>query len=888
MFFFGWFIIMIATCVVAAQKNRNIAGWALLSLISGPLALILVLLSPKIEDHQERMDYQYSETSLSSEFSLSSIKAEFESLKGEFTRLSNKLNNLGTKISDLEAKGVVQPVPESQIPVEEPVPIPTQDLQEPQPVIAATRELKEQPVSKGDIETNLGKFWLNKIGIVIFSLGVAFLLSYTFTRIGPVAKILLGYLVATALFIAGMKMEKMKKFVNYGRVLLGGAWAIIYFTTYAMYHFEASKIINSQLLDLFFLAVVAFGIIAFSLRYKSEALTAIALFIGYFTSVLGDVGYFTVISAGLLALVALVMVYKMQWIRFIFLGIILTYLTHFSWVIKQISFSRVPVGNLNVENVYFLLDAGFLAIYWSLFIAAVHLIKNNVAQLSYKKLAAANFTNFILFFFMTYPKFHFFYPAYKFNVILGFGLGYMALAAMMELSKKNDLFISDIIIAVFLLTLSVPLKFMPYHTTVIWLIELPFLLLVGFIFQRRIYRYLGFALSFILLMKIVLMDWQLSDNLRIFSFTTSWPVFLSFLGFVSTAICFGLYRFYQAKNEGLDFKQYFNLKNFYSGFSVIYLTLYMWKAVKPPWLTLGFSLESLVILVLGALLLEKYIRWYALAILVLAGMRFCFFDRYHRVSEWQQLLLVYGPIVCAFAEYVIYRKLNRKSLLLEPEVWLTKLLFFAAASLLIFAIVVYVQQIWITLSIAIVAILALLWGAKSSDKYIRIYALLVLLLVAFRFSFIDSYYGLSKLFQWSLICAKLACAYAVYFIYRALDKKSRIVETEKRLISPLFYASSFLVVLAIFNYIKDIWISIALGLVGVSLFVSGFLIKEKVFRHGGFIIFGLTLARVVFVDLAGLAIIYKIISFIILGILFLGVSFIYTKYTIEKPKEGDR
>jgi len=870
-----WIVSILVTVFIARDKNRSLVGWFFLSFILGPIALIVVLLLPRIEQRQARLPGQYSEVSLNS------IKAELEDLRSEFSILSNRLNNLGAKINTLETERVMKPTTESRVSVTEPVPIPAQKLKEPQPTVSVAEKSEQLPSRKSDIEMNLGKFWLNKIGMILFSLGVAFLLTYALTRIGPVAKILLGYLIAVALFISGIKLERIVKFVNYGRVLLGGSWAIVYFTTYAMYHFEASKIINSQLLDLFLLAVVAFGIIAYSLRYKSEALTAITLFIGYFTSVLGNVGYFTLINPTLLAVVALVMVYKMQWVRFIFLGIILTYLTHFAWIIKQIYFSRVPVSHLNVENVYFLFDAGFLSIYWVLFTVAIHLIKNNGVGALYKKLAAANFSNFILFFFMTYPKFYFFYPTHKFNVILGFGLAYIVLAAIMDSIKRNELFISDIIIAVSLLTLSVPLKFLPYHTTIIWFIELPFLLFVGFIFERRVYRYLSFALSVILFLKFTLSDWwHLSENLRIFTFIISWQAFLSFAGFISTAICFGLYRFLQTKKDTFDSEKL--LYNLYSGFSVAYLTMYIWEVVKPLWLTFGLSFESLLIFTLGALLLDKYIRWYALAILVLAGMRFCFYDRYRGVGELQQLFLVYGPIACTFAEYFIYRKLTRKSLIPEAEAWLAKFLFFAATSLLVFAIVVYVQQIWITLSLAIVAILALLWGVKISDKYIRIYSLLVLLFAAVRFSLIDKYYNLSKLFQWSLICAKLACAYAAYFIYRALDKKSRIDESEKFLVSPLFYVSSFLVVVTIFKYIKDIWVAVALGVAGVFLFVTGFLIKEKIFRHGGFIIFGIALARIVFVDLSGPPIIYKIISFIMLGILFLGISFIYTKYITEK------
>jgi len=869
-----WIISIIAGIFVAQSKNRSGAGWFFLGLFLGPIAVIIVLLLPKIDKGGVAISGQYSE------ISLRSIKDEFEKIKTEFSALSNRLNNLGTKISVFESGEQKESPAGRQIPVTEQIPTAMQKTEETQPAVTVFEKAAQLLDRKSDIEMDLGKFWLNKIGMIVFSLGVAFLLTYTLTRFGPVAKILFGYLIAVALFILGLRLERKEKFINYGRVLLGGSWAIAYFTTYAMYHFEASKIIHSQLLDLCLLAVVALGIIAHSLRYKSEALTAIALFIGYFTSVLGDVGYFTLMSAALLAVVALIMIYKMQWVRFIFLGIILTYLTHFVWVIKQISFSLVPVGPLNVENVYFRFDAGFLSIYWALFSAAVHLIKNKADTSLYKKLAAANFSNFILFFFMVYPKFYFFYPEHKFNVVLGFGLVYLILAAVMEFLKRNEIFISDIIIAVSLLTLSVPLKFLPYHTTIIWFIELPFLLFVGFIFERRIYRYLAFTLSLLLFFKFIIYDYNLSGELLIFNFKVSWQVFLSLIGFISTATCFGLHRFFEGKKEVSYFDKL--VKIIYSGFSAIYITMYIFDVVQPLWLTLGLSLESLLIFVAGALLLDKYIRWYALVVLALAGMRFCFYDRYRNISELQQLFFVYGPVACSLVEYIIYRKLNRKSLLLQPEIWLSKILFFATASLLVFAIVVYVQQVWITLSIAIVSILALLWGIKIADKHIRIYSLLVLLFAAARFSFIDSYHGLSKLFQWSLILAELACAYIAYFLYRALNKKSRLDEYEKSFVSLLFYASSFLVVLTIFQHIKNIWVTVSLGVVGVILFVTGFLIKEKIFRHGGFIIFGITLARVAFVDLSGLPIIYKIISFIILGILFLGVSFIYTKYTAEK------
>ncbi|MCM8774107.1 MAG: DUF2339 domain-containing protein [Candidatus Omnitrophica bacterium] len=258
----------------------------------------------------------------------------------------------------------------------------------------------------------------------------------------------------------------------------------------------------------------------------------------------------------------------------------------------------------------------------------------------------------------------------------------------------------------------------------------------------------------------------------------SYPALLYFIGFISTAVCFSLYRFLYNKKG--DSNSEVVLQNFYSGFSVMYLTMYIGELVKPLWLTFSIFLESLLVLVMGILIFDKYIRLYALLLLVWASLRFCFYNNYRIINGFQKLLLVYWLIAYAFVEYFIYRFFKIK----------------------------FINDI-----------------IKSFEKY---------------------------------------------------------------LVSSIFYLGSCLSILAIFKYIKYTWVSLGLGILGFFLFLIGFLIKEKAFRQVGFIIiFGFTLLRVVFVDLFKLSVIYKIISFIILGLIFCGVSFIYTKYAIDKliPKK---
>ncbi|HOW42378.1 MAG TPA: DUF2339 domain-containing protein [Candidatus Omnitrophota bacterium] len=847
-----WALSVIACVAIAVAKNRSLVGWFFLGLLLGPIAVILAVLSPKIE---KTGAIKVSDVDTSGDLSSDALKNQLTALKTEVEYLNRRLGILSEKIALLTPENMPPAEEKIEPPVAEPLPaVEPLSAAEPFPPAQSKATSAQQP----DIETDLGKFWLNKIGIIVFSLGVAFLLTYAFAHVGPLAKIIFGYLIAVGLFTAGAKLEVREKFSNYGRVLLGGAWAIAYFTTYAMYHFEASKILYNQPLELILLAVVALGIIAHSLKYKSESLTGIALFIGYVTSVIGDVAPFTLINAGFLALICLFLVYKMQWIRFIFVGIVLTYLVHFAWVVKQIVASFVPVGTLDVQNVFFLFDAGFLSIYWVLFTAALHLIKPRNDASHLQKLAMANLLNFLLFFFMTYPKFYYFYPHLKFEIVLGLGIVYLVLSILMNLARRPALFVCDVVVGISLLTLSIPLKFMQYQTTVLWLIELPFLLFLGFVLEKRVLRFLSFGLAVMLFLKFLVMS--------------EWTGFLSLFGAFSTAACYILYRFAHASERSEQ-----SLQNCYSGFCVVFVSMYLTQTLNPLWLTFGLSLQSLVLFVCGVLLCDRYIRWYALAVSGIAVSRYFFYDRCDSVTNLPQAVMVLGPICCSFAQYFLYRALDKKQPFGQVERFIKRLVFFAAASQLVFAAVVYMPRMWISLSLAAIAVSALWWGGKIGDIPIRAYSLLVLLMMGLRCAFIDDYAWMSEAVKWFLISAKIAALYVYYFVFRQLRRKAVLQMPEVPVVDLPFYAGTVLLILMISRFIKDIWISVALGIAGVLMFAAGFLLKEKIFRHAGFILFGITLGKIVFIDLSGLPILYKIVSFIIIGILFLGVSFIYTR-----------
>jgi uncharacterized membrane protein len=62
-----------------------------------------------------------------------------------------------------------------------------------------------------------------------------------------------------------------------------------------------------------------------------------------------------------------------------------------------------------------------------------------------------------------------------------------------------------------------------------------------------------------------------------------------------------------------------------------------------------------------------------------------------------------------------------------------------------------------------------------------------------------------------------------------------------------------------------------------GLFALGFAVHERWYRLVGLAVLAVTLARLLLIDLAGLPPNQRILTFILLGVMLLAVSFVYTR-----------
>jgi len=230
---------------------------------------------------------------------------------------------------------VVPPLEPSPVKASEPTPaplpvIPTPEyFREPAPAPPSRtwRDQLRESMGGQEWEAVVGGSWLNKLGVLVLVIGIALLLGYEFTRVGPLGRVATGIAVSLAMLIGGLFIERKRAYAIFARGLIGGGWAALYFTTYAMHAVAAAKVIDNPYLATVLLLAVACGMIWHSLRYKSQTVTGLAYFIAFATLALSESTPFSVLALLPLAASLLYLAYRFEWNQMAVFGLFATYAT---------------------------------------------------------------------------------------------------------------------------------------------------------------------------------------------------------------------------------------------------------------------------------------------------------------------------------------------------------------------------------------------------------------------------------------------------------------------------------------------------------------------------------------------------------------------------------
>jgi len=181
--------------------------------------------------------------------------------------------------------------------------------------------------STDDWEAIVGGNWLNKAGVFVLVIGIALALGYSFTRVGPAGRVAISIAMSIAMLVAGAVLEPRERYRTFARGLLGGGWAALYFTVYAMQSLDAARVIHDPLLGAVLLLLVAIGMILHSVRYRSETVTGLAYFLAFVTLAISQVSSLAVLALVPLAASLLYVAHRFAWRTFAVLGLVATYAT---------------------------------------------------------------------------------------------------------------------------------------------------------------------------------------------------------------------------------------------------------------------------------------------------------------------------------------------------------------------------------------------------------------------------------------------------------------------------------------------------------------------------------------------------------------------------------
>jgi len=345
----------------------------------------------------------------------------------------------------------------------------------------------------------LGTDWLNKVGIAFVVLGIAFFLSYELRAMGPGGKVLVGLITSVVMLAAGIWFERSERYRILARAGIGGGWALLFFTTYAMYHVPAAHVIDSQLTDLLLMLGVAAAMVAHTLRYRSQVVTGLTFLLAFLTVTISHSNVYSLTAGAVLAAGLVFIVGRMQWFELEVFGILASYLNHFLWlrpIIEPMHGKRHPFAE-------FVPSAGILVLYWLVFRLSYVFRSPEDQRQERISTAAALLNTSLLLALLKYQSVH---PEWAFWALLAIGAVEVALGQLPAARRRRSAVIVLCTLGVVLLIAAFPFRYSGARLSVLWLADAEALLLIGVWTKEVIFRRLGMIASVLVAGQMIAYD----------------------------------------------------------------------------------------------------------------------------------------------------------------------------------------------------------------------------------------------------------------------------------------------------------------------------------------------------------------------------------------------
>jgi uncharacterized membrane protein len=362
--------------------------------------------------------------------------------------------------------------------------------------------VKPKKEKKRDIEKFIGENLINKIGIGILVLGIAYFVRYAIDKewISEIGRVAIGILSGGILTAFAHRMRKT--YTAFSSVLVGGAMAVFYYTIAIGFHdYE----LFSQPVAFSLMALITGFSVLLSISYDRKELAILGLIGAFSTPLMVSNGggnyqvlfsYLAIVNVGML-----VLAYFKKWNIVNILSFAFTVMLFAGWFISKV------IGVVNPPYVGAMIFAGIFYIIFFL----MHIVNNVKEKRKFKGYEFGLMLSTTALFYAAGMSILFLSGNKDYQGIFTVGLGVFNLLFAFPLFKRKSVDKSLIFLLIGMVltfvSLAAPVQLSGNYITLFWTTEMVLLLWLG---QKSGIKFMKFSSMIILCLMLIslVMDWQ--------------------------------------------------------------------------------------------------------------------------------------------------------------------------------------------------------------------------------------------------------------------------------------------------------------------------------------------------------------------------------------------
>jgi uncharacterized membrane protein len=708
-------------------------------------------------------------------------------------------------------------------------------------------------------EAILGGNWLNKIGVLLLVIGLVLFIRYSFGMMGPAGRVAVSLAVSASMLIAGAALERREKYRVAARGLLGGGWAALYATTFAAHGIEAAKVIDDPVLATLLLAAVALGMVLHSLRYRSQTVTGVAYFVAFMTLAITQLNVFAVVALAPLAASLLYLAHRFRWTAMALAGLPATY------GIYMLHAARSSGGSLALGQT-------ILFVYWLVF-EGFDLLDSARKRTSDEKASGVFALNVIFFAAVSaiqwqtasgrtlYQFFVLAAAAYLLSALVRLSIlppsGFPVESSALDRATRGG-YEGPVTLAATFTAVAISLKLSGLNLAGALMAEAELLFLAGLAFRQRLLRHLATGLFVVANAPLL----NVPPDKYVTIAGAQWHAW-SPVALLEAAV-FYLNRF--VANRGA----------FYSSAAAGLLLITLGFELRFEFVGLGWLFLGIAIYEIG---LAKRLRDFAIQSYCVGGagllMLLCknIIDT-GRHTDWHGWLpqIAGAAVLYALAVRVSYPSRDREEAV-STVVDMTSLM----GTLLLATFLFNTLPDSLTvLGWAALGLVLLVLGVRLGHTGLRMQSYALALVTFGRTWFVN--FGLDG--EYAGVPARILITAAVVASFFAAELLSprppRGVEAHVRFL--FSWLAAALLALLLEHEVSGRLLTVAWGIQGLGLLFAGFPLRERPMRFAGLFLLLVCVLKLFLFDLRNLDMPFRVLSFIVLGVILIGVSFFYSRF----------